>query len=201
MQRILSLTALLVVGLVASGCDYSGEGGASLRDSDPGEAAGVAGSWIVRGCAALLLCLFAGWIFFRRRTPEVKFYSGSGGSAEERALAKSLISRYPFRRLLRSPSCIGITIVDDSLAGKAVGEVHRNWGGKFISEADTPRGFPSVPISHRLSGNCKLVEYELVTDYAGGMGAYHGFFGYLLSVVVDFDKGEPLDCRGMQVHG
>lgn len=199
-RRIVELATLSAACLIAGGCGCQRESEAALRDVDPGQGLGKIGWCVVSGCV-VLLGLFAGWLLSRRWSPEIRFDTRSSGTDSERELAKSVLERYPVRRLASAPSRILITIFDDPLAGKTIATAHRDWDKDCIQSADIPAGFPSLPTTHRLSGNCKLIKYEFVERTMGGMGSWYGFEGYLLSVVADFDKGELLDCRGMEVHG
>lgn len=77
----------------------------------------------------------------------------------------------------------------------AVESLHGVWNPDHVPRMEAPEGLPRLPSGTPCPRGCWRVEVNYVSRRSGGMGSYHQFDGYFVSLVLSPDLGHVLDAR------
>ena len=78
--------------------------------------------------------------------------------------------------------------------GTTVEQAHRTWKPEYVGELRGFPGFPLQPVALACPDGVDLVEVDLVSEAAGGMGTQFGYKGTFVSVLMHL-TGEVWDMR------
>lgn len=77
----------------------------------------------------------------------------------------------------------------------AVEHTHTVWNADHVSSVKSPEGLPCLPNGTLCPPGSRLIEVSYISRLSGGMGSYHQFDGYFVSLVLAPDLASILDAR------
>ncbi len=78
-------------------------------------------------------------------------------------------------------------------------EAYNIWKETFFSKIETPFDLPRQKYNSICPKDIILVQLECINLYNSTMDSWSGFEGYVLSMLIDTNKGEIWDARGEKV--
>ena len=76
-----------------------------------------------------------------------------------------------------------------------VERTHKVWNTDFFARIESPEGLPRLPNGTLCPIGSRLIEVSYISRLSGGMGSYHQFDGYFVSLVLAPELASTLDAR------
>ena len=124
------------------------------------------------------------------------FSPDSDPDVETRARVLALLETIQWKPVQKKFRTIEVVLHHPLLAPAPVARVHKIWNEDFLAEVKSPPGLPRLGEEVMCPAGTRLVEVSYISRMSGGMGSYHQFDGYFLSIILSQDARSFLDVRG-----
>ncbi len=106
-----------------------------------------------------------------------------------------LILRIPDERLDKEWKRVEAVIHPPAETDTALEQMHKVWNSDHVAAVKSPEGSPRLPRGAQCPAGSLLVEVSYISRPSGGMGSYHQFDGYFVSLVLAPKATAILDAR------
>lgn len=122
-------------------------------------------------------------------------FTGSPVDLQGQDKIRTLLAGIDDARLERKFKWIEVCVHPALENDKSVEHVHTVWNVSYFAEVESPDGLPRLPQGAPCPRGSSLVEVSFISRRSGGMGSYHQFDGFFLSLVLSAEFMGILDAR------
>lgn len=115
---------------------------------------------------------------------------------EVRSRVVTLLETLRWEPLSKKFKKIEVMIYPPSTKTLRVSQLHAVWNPEVLPELQSPPNTPRLSEVAECPPGSRLVEVSYISRISGGMGSYHQFDGYFLSIILSQDARSFLDVRG-----
>ena len=122
-------------------------------------------------------------------------FTGSIVDAQIQDKIRALLAGIDDARLQRTFKRIEVRVHPALGSDTTIERVHNVWNESHVADVASPEGGPRLPHGALCPRGSSLIEVSLISRLSGGMGSYHQFDGFFLSLVLSGEFVSILDAR------